>query len=1457
VRARLGGALLALCACAGALAGAAGAQEARLPQPPLGSFTETKGLAVDQGSHEVYAIDGRSEEQRIKVSATAGNAKLRFGAGEVEVAFNASAVQMETALRNLICPGGNCLFVNGGLATAGGSVVNFQTTLASADVEQIVCESGTPPLSGGTGCTVETTVNGVNGTIARYHANGTPSEFSALGSNRIDGGSPGSDQTPQGALHFDVARLVQIAVDDSGTATDGEIYPTQLGFHLVDIFSPTGEFKGQLTTYKEGLETKPLKNVCGVAVDPAGDVYVADFSTGIHKYDPSGDPVTNADSVANFTTMPSPCTLGAGAGPSASFLFASRLNAGLFKLDASTGEEKCELTGSATTVTVDPASGHALSATESQVREFEAKECPASQVGSIAAGSEVRGVAVDGSSGTGGTVYVSRAGLTHLDVYGPFVKVPDLIIGAAGPIAGTTVTLNGTISADNGPAASCHFEYLPKASFDAQEKAAKEAAEPKTKDQIVEAAFAGAQSAPCQPPGPFTGAGVNEVSAEASPLSPETEYEFRLVGENSNGQIAASPLHFETLGKPIVEGGSASGVTASTALISGAVNPRGLESEAAIEYASEEGFEESGFAAASIVPAPNLPGSATGSGDLSAATGTGDISAGSNQIGGLSVESGEIEVGQSIAAAGLPAGTTITKIEGAGLIALSKAATESGADVPYVASSNKVINLKTTAGSFGPGQSISGPGIPPGTTILTAQAGLLLLSNPLSEPHTAAALTATGPQPVAVKLSGLTPDTPYVFRIVALNSAGAADPGAVGSFATFPLLGPPLPDERAYELVTPAQKIGEPYVPDADRREGLGGSCKSCTPGWEKPRMPMQSSPEGDAVAFEGDPFEGGLASGANEYRARRGEGGWQTVGLSTPLFRDNSYEDAFKAFSTDLTKAVAVQKHGSLTPEAPEGFANLYLQEEGKEGLATLIDAEPPQRDENAFRVTFAGANAGTEAVASFSHVIFAANDALTPEEPGIAPPAPAVGAGEDDLYEWSGGTLHLVNVLPGNGEATANAVFGSGLLLAREPGNENFDFDHAISDDGSRIFWSKVPGGQVYVREGGTTTIEIPDPGRYITATPDGAKVLLDDGMLYDLQANTLTDLSGGAGGFEGLVGKSDDLARIYFVDSEALTPPEEENANHEAAKGGEPNLYLWEEGVVRFIARLLPSDDDNSLSKLGVWHAAPGDRLAQASPDGRFLAFESRAPITGYESTIAEGEGCVGNAKLGIPQCFEVFEYDAQEETLVCASCRPSGERPIGPSNLALIGGENGSLPQPQSLPPAGGGRLFFESQDPLTQRDSNGHIQDVYEWEPNGVGGCARSKGCLALISAGASPKDSHFLNASDTGNDAFFLTRDQLVKADKDDFLDLYDARVGGGFEEGAGLPCAGETCRGPISTAPPFEAPASSQGEGEGPVRRPACRRGYVRRHGRCVRKHHRRRHRRRRAPKQQKREVR
>jgi hypothetical protein len=96
----------------------------------------------------------------------------------------------------------------------------------------------------------------------------------------------------------------------------------------------------------------------------------------------------------------------------------------------------------------------------------------------------------------------------------------------------------------------------------------------------------------------------------------------------------------------------------------------------------------------------------------------------------------------------------------------------------------------------------------------------------------------------------------------------------------------------------------------------------------------------------------------------------------------------------------------------------------------------------------------------------------------------------------------------------------------------------------------------------------------------------------------------------------------------------------------------------------------------------------------------------------------------------------------------------------------------------------GRLFFMSSDALAPQDVNG-VMDVYEFEPEGVGDCSGSSptfngtlgGCVSLISSGGSTEESVFMDASESGDDVFFLTAAKLRPEDYDSALDMYDARV--------------------------------------------------------------------------------
>ena len=116
------------------------------------------------------------------------------------------------------------------------------------------------------------------------------------------------------------------------------------------------------------------------------------------------------------------------------------------------------------------------------------------------------------------------------------------------------------------------------------------------------------------------------------------------------------------------------------------------------------------------------------------------------------------------------------------------------------------------------------------------------------------------------------------------------------------------------------------------------------------------------------------------------------------------------------------------------------------------------------------------------------------------------------------------------------------------------------------------------------------------------------------------------------------------------------------------------------------------------------------------------------------------------------------------------------------------------RPRFLTPDG--RLFFTSTGGLVPEDTNG-VADVYEYDgPTGT---------LRLVSSGMGKDPSEFADASQSGDDVFFVTRQRLVSGDHDDYVDLYDARVGPAPPEQPAddpRPCEGDGCQAPPAVAP-------------------------------------------------------
>ena len=431
---------------------------------------------------------------------------------------------------------------------------------------------------------------------------------------------------------------------------------------------------------------------------------------------------------------------------------------------------------------------------------------------------------------------------------------------------------------------------------------------------------------------------------------------------------------------------------------------------------------------------------------------------------------------------------------------------------------------------------------------------------------------------------------------------------------------------------------------------------------------------------------------------------------------------------------------------------------------------------------------------------------------------------------------TLQLDKVSGGSGQGLAEPIF------------------QAASPDGSKIFFTDPQ--RLTANSGG------------VSGKPDlyECKVVESEAGGLECQLTDLTpESSGEAANVQGSVpGVTADGSHLYFVAQGVLTGAEE-NEHHEKAQAGQPNLYLRHAGTTGFIAVLAPKDRADFSESLG-------QTPTRTSPDGRFFTFMSQRPLTGYDNRDA----------LTGARDVEVFLYDAApgpgQPALVCASCNPSGARPRGIlyGHLGLVGGKidgyggvaseeatiaanlsgwagdisEGAAHETRNL--FDSGRLFFNSSDALSPRDSNG-TEDVYEYEPSGAGSCTesspafspRSGGCLSLISSGTSPEESAFLDASEKGNDVFFLTNAQLSRRDVDTALDVYDARVGGGeAEPPKPVECEGDGCQQPAS--PPNDpTPGSLTFHGAGNLHeeeapKPRCAKGKVRKGGRCVAKHHR-----------------
>jgi hypothetical protein len=599
-----------------------------------------------------------------------------------------------------------------------------------------------------------------------------------------------------------------------------------------------------------------------------------------------------------------------------------------------------------------------------------------------------------------------------------------------------------------------------------------------------------------------------------------------------------------------------------------------------------------------------------------------------------------------------------------------------------------------------------------------------------------------------------------------------------------------LPDGRVYEQVSPVVKNGF----DA------GAPGKNPKYAW--------AMADGSGLLYGVRGPMGTVHRGIQDYAvARRGADGWSSESALPSGSSDRIFLSTFAPSSvvpsSDLTKIVFTAG-GSYVPDNPQtvrGSSGLY---EGHadgtvEWLSRPHTADPfpaPGSIPNISVFQPVGGSPDLSTVYFWSGPTLLAQDAAREIS----------GLGGWGLYEYANGVLMAAGTLPDGTESPGGAAPASSEGQRR--GDRNFTSpertSNQVSRDGSSLlFVSPDPGPnplvgpvtQLYLRRGGHSTLvsHLPDkspapsgaapvlgmgtalqdayPHVFAYGAADGKTVIFqsadalasgaaNSGALntysYDVDTDTVSYLPGVDGT---VVAASDDVQRFLFTDASRIA--------------------VWDRGSVKSIA---------SVGAYG-YQLAP----ARATASGSVFLFSTQAPIPGFNSG-------------GV---IQVYRYEVEQDKLTCLSCPPDG---VVPSGDARLSNQDSAVIQPSGelVPSRGlsddGGRVFFETPDPLVSRDTNGK-RDVYEWTPSGV----------ALISSGRSQEDSLFLDSSASGNDVFFATSEGLDPGDTDASYDVYDARVGGGFKRiDQAAPCIGEACRPDATAAPSLPEPGSASLSGKG-----------------------------------------
>ncbi len=632
-----------------------------------------------------------------------------------------------------------------------------------------------------------------------------------------------------------------------------------------------------------------------------------------------------------------------------------------------------------------------------------------------------------------------------------------------------------------------------------------------------------------------------------------------------------------------------------------------------------------------------------------------------------------------------------------------------------------------------------------------------------------------------------------------------------------------LPDCRAYELVTPPYKSGQPAL-------------------WSDDEPPPMSA---DGEHLLGIDFAGLAGTGNEEnngfevgaiYKFSRTPSGWSTEALEPPasLAARSRMPAASSDLSHSLWELLNQPKEGEEVKEPSASGYSFALREITSDGPRFVkVGPEVPLGAPSQEDFSFNGASH------DLSHILFTVGAAE-----GELWPGDETRAGSPSLYEYTGlGKKEptLVGV-KNHGSLGGSAHVNEDAELASKCGTRLGSLGegsayNAVSADGVFVYFTALACegepplvNELYARVDGTKTVDISEPSTgdckscnestpktalFQGASEDGSKVffLSEQELLPGAKGENLYEYNFNAAGgnrvtlisseVSGVARVSEGGSLIYFVATEALTstPDLSLQAGQQTPIADRPNFYVFdtETGLTAFIGTFSPADG-------AIWKHEDLGRPVDVTPDGQFVVFPSAAALTvDDKSTVSQ-----------------LFEYNAYTERLVRVSIGqksqtyPSGYGDDGdamnledtPTLLQTPQYSGGMIPTypATGLSLSANGAVVFMSDDTLTPDAVDGR-GNIYEYRGGNV----------YLLSPGdeaaplSSTSMSRLLGANETGSDVFFFTTDSLLGQDTDTQADWYDAREGGGFPAPVSpAGCTGDTCQGALSAAPIFDSPSTT-----------------------------------------------